>query len=137
MKVLQFAFDVRDGGDKNDHLPHNYIENCVAYTGTHDNQTLKSWFKTISAEEKKFAREYLCDFCTCDEKMNMPFISLLMRSVAKLVIVPIQDYLELGDEARINTPGTNEGNWKYRLGENMLTDKLAEEIRKITKMYGR
>ncbi len=137
MKVLEFAFDVRDGGDKNDHLPHNYTENCVAYTGTHDNQTLKSWFKTISKEEQKFVREYLCDFETPDHKLNMSFIGLIMRSCARLSIIPVQDYLELDDKARINTPGTNNGNWNFRLKKNMLTEELAEEIRKMTKMFGR
>ena len=67
----------------------------------------------------------------------MSFISLIMRSCARLTIIPIQDYLELDDKARINTPGTNNGNWNFRLKKDMLTDKLAEEIRKMTKMFGR
>lgn len=137
MKILQFAFDTRDTGTQNDYLPHNYKKNCIAYTGTHDNQTLISWFMSITDEERKSVREYLCDYYTPDNKIHLPLISLLMRSNAKVCIIPIQDYLGLTDIARINTPSTLGSNWQWRLGENELTDNLAKKIYKMTKRYGR
>ncbi|MBR6616339.1 MAG: 4-alpha-glucanotransferase, partial [Oscillospiraceae bacterium] len=95
MKVLEFAFDSRDTGSRNDYLPHNYDENCVAYTGTHDNQTIAAWFQTITDEERQMAREYLCDAYTPEEELHKVFISLLMRSRAKLCVIPMQDWLGL------------------------------------------
>ncbi|MBQ5362543.1 MAG: 4-alpha-glucanotransferase, partial [Clostridia bacterium] len=115
MKVLQFAFDGRDEGSKNDHLPHNYPDNCVAYTGTHDNQTLKGWLREISAREMTTLRAYLCDIDTPVARLPRSLIALLMRSRARLCIIPLQDYLGLGDEARINTPSTLGGNWRWRV----------------------
>lgn len=137
MKVLEFAFDSRDSGCRNDYLPHNYTENCVAYTGTHDNQTIASWFNTISEEEQKMARDYLCDYHTPENKLNKVFISLLMRSSANTVIIPIQDYLGYDDSCRINTPSTLGNNWKWRIKKEVLTDKLKYEIKKISVLYGR
>lgn len=137
MKVLEFAFDSRDTGSRNDYLPHNYNENCVAYTGTHDNQTISSWFQTITDEERSMAREYLCDEFTPDEKLHRAFISLIMRSRAKLCIIPMQDWLGLDDKSRINVPSTVGTNWKWRLLPTYLTDTLKEEIFKTTQIYGR
>ncbi len=137
MKVLQFAFDSRDTGSANDYLPHNYTENCVAYTGTHDNQTVLSWFQTISDEERKKARDYLCDYYTPDSCLNRAFISLIMRSRADICIIPLQDWLGLDDSARMNTPSTVGENWKWRVDRKDLTDKLWEEIYNITRLYGR
>lgn len=137
MKVLEFAFDSRDTGSRNDYLPHNYTENCVAYTGTHDNQTIVSWFDTISEEERKMAREYLCDQYTPDNKLYMSFISLIMRSRADMVIIPMQDYLGLDDTCRMNIPSTLGNNWKWRIKSSMLTDNLKEKILKMTELYGR
>ena len=137
MKVLEFAFDSRDTGSKNDYLPHNYIENCVAYTGTHDNQTLVSWYKTISAAERKMAREYAGEDYTPNSKMYKSFIRLVMRSVAKICIIPMQDYLGYDDRCRMNTPSTVGQNWKWRMKTADLTDKLCDEVRCITKIYGR
>ncbi len=137
MKVLQFAFDLRDTGDTNSYLPHNYPKKSVAYTGTHDNQTLRTWFDTLSLKEQNNVREYLCDFFTPDSALNFPLIALIMRSNAKLCIVPIQDWLSLGDEARINTPSTVGKNWRWRLSKNQLDRKLSEKIYNMTHMYAR
>ena len=137
MKVLEFAFDSRDTGSRNDYLPHNYDENCVAYTGTHDNQTIASWFDTITEDEREMAREYLCDDFTPTEKLNKAFISLIMRSKARLCVIPMQDWLGLDDKSRINVPSTVGKNWRWRLTENQLTEKLKNEILKTTRIFGR
>lgn len=137
MKVLEFAFDSRDTGNSNDYLPHNYNENCVAYTGTHDNQPIASWFEAITDEERKTAREYLCDSFTPDKKLHKSFISLIMRSKAGLCVIPMQDWLGLGDRSRINTPSTVGENWRWRLNGTELTDTLCAEILKMTRLFGR
>ena len=137
MKVLEFAFDARDTGFSGDYLPHNYPENSIAYTGTHDNQTISSWFETISDEERSQVRKYLCDFYTPMNKMHLPLIALIMRSNAKICIVPMQDWLGLDDDARINTPSTNGGNWKWRLERDMLTKNLSDKIKEMTTIFGR
>ena len=137
MKVLEFAFDSRDSGCAGDYLPHNYIENCVAYTGTHDNETLNGWFKNIKAKERKMAREYLYDNFTSDEEIHWSFIHLIMRSHASMCIVPMQDYLGYGNDTRINQPSTIGTNWRWRITKKELSAKLQKQIRKITKMYGR
>ena len=134
MKVLEFAFDSRDSGSANDYLPHNYIENCVAYTGTHDNDTLASWYKGLDKPTKKHIREYINDTTTPDAEMNWVFIRLAMMSCADTCIIPIQDYLELGNEARLNFPSTLGSNWKWRLAGNELTKKLAKRIAKLTEI---
>ena len=137
MKVLEFAFDSRDTGCRNDYLPHNYTENCVAYTGTHDNQTITSWFGTITEEEQKMAREYLYDKYTPKTKLYKSFISLIMRSRADMCIIPVQDYLGLDDKARINRPSTVGINWRWRLKKNQLTKELQDDILDMAVMYGR
>ncbi len=137
MKVLEFAFDSRDTGSGSDHMPHNYGENCVVYTGTHDNQTIVSWFSSISEAERNTARDYLCDNYTPEKQLHISFISLIMRSRAKLCIIPMQDWLGLDDRARMNTPSTVGSNWRWRLKPHELSDRLCEDISKITEMYGR
>ncbi len=137
MKVLEFAFDSRDTGSRNDYLPHHYNENCVAYTGTHDNQTIRSWFQTISDAEREMAREYLCDRFTPDDALHKSFIALIMRSRAKLCVIPLQDWLGLDDTSRMNTPSTVGENWKWRVNASELTDSLADEIRSMTEIFGR
>ncbi|MBQ7338590.1 MAG: 4-alpha-glucanotransferase [Clostridia bacterium] len=137
MKVLQFAFDGRDDGSKNDHLPHNFPYNCVAYTGTHDNQTLGGWLRSISMQEMRALREYLCDYDTPTARLCKPLIALLMRSQAQLCIIPLQDYLSLGDEARINTPSTLGNNWCWRVRAEMLNDTLVRDVAEMTQRYGR
>ncbi len=137
MKVLEFAFDSRDTGSANDYLPHNYIENSVAYTGTHDNETIVGWFDSITEEERELARNYLCDHYTPKELLYQSFISLAMRSNAKTCIVPMQDYLGYDNSCRMNQPSTVGKNWKWRLTGKELTDDLKQEILAVTKRYGR
>ena len=137
IKVLQFGFDERDDGDGSEHLPHNYSKNCIAYTGTHDNQTLSGWISSVSKKEIENVREYLCDEFTPREKLTMPLISEVLKSNARITIIPVQDYMELSDEARINTPGNAVGNWNFRLRLDELSDELSEKIKKMTQIYGR
>ncbi|MBQ8514080.1 MAG: 4-alpha-glucanotransferase [Ruminococcus sp.] len=137
MKVLEFAFDSRDTGSRNDYLPHNYDENCIAYTGTHDNQTITSWFETITEEEQAMARAYLCDHHTPDQELYKGFIALIMRSKANVCIIPMQDWLGLNDDSRMNKPSTVGTNWKWRMKPEEMSRALCEEIRQNTQIYGR
>ena len=137
MKVLEFAFDSRDTGSANDYLPHNYVENCVAYTGTHDNETIVGWFDSITEEERQAARDYMCDQYTPKDQLYLSFISLVMRSHAKTCIIPLQDYMGLDNTCRINKPSTVGNNWKWRVTKDELSEELKEKIRTITKRYGR
>ena len=137
MKVLEFAFDARDTGSANDYLPHNYQENSVAYTGTHDNETLKGWFHNITKEERKMARDYLCDQYTPDEEMYWSFICTALRSRADMCIIPLQDYLGKDDSCRMNKPSTIGTNWRWRVTEKELSEKLQKRIRQVTQRYGR
>ena len=137
MKVLEFAFDARDTGSRNDYLPHNYGENCVAYTGTHDNQTITSWMESITEEEQRMAREYLCDWYTPDKELHKVFISLIMRSKANACIIPMQDYLGYDDRARMNKPSTVGENWKWRMTDAEMSDALCQEMRGMAERYGR
>ncbi|MEE1030769.1 MAG: 4-alpha-glucanotransferase [Ruminococcus sp.] len=137
MKVLEFAFDSRDTGSASDYLPHNYQGHCVAYTGTHDNETINGWFQDITDEERKLARDYMCDYYTPEEELHKSFICLLMRSAANMCIIPMQDYLGLGTEGRMNQPSTVGKNWKWRVTEEQLSEELNDYITKISKRYGR
>ena len=137
MKVLQFAFDSRDTGSARDYLPHNYTENAVVYTGTHDNDTTIGWFEAISDDDWNLARDYLCDFYTPDEEMDKPFVALAMQSIARMCIIPMQDYLGLGTEARMNIPSTIGCNWRWRMTEDQFTEDLCRDILAQTRRYGR
>lgn len=137
MKVLEFAFDSRDSGSASDYLPHNYVENSAAYTGTHDNETIAGWFRSITDEERQMARDYLCDQHTPAEELYKSFIALVMRSRSDLCIIPMQDYLGLDNQSRMNQPSTLGKNWKWRLVKGDLSDELKEEILAITRRYGR
>lgn len=137
MKVIEFAFDSRDTGCANDYLPHNYNRNCVVYTGTHDNETLVSWYKEISEKERKMLRDYLHDYMTPDEEIYGSIIALAMRSVADICIIPIQDYLGLDNSARMNAPSTLGDNWKWRIQKNQFDKELQKNIKKMALMYGR
>lgn len=132
MKVLQFAFDSRE---ESDYLPHNYERNCVVYTGTHDNDTTLGWYHSIPARDRKFADRYLD---IRDKKdVQWEFIRAAFGSVADTAIIPMQDYLGLGSEARTNIPSTLGINWKWRMKDGDCTEELAERIRSMTKLYGR
>lgn len=133
MKILQFAFDAESGDS--DYLPHHYDKNCVVYTGTHDNDTTLSWYQTISPKDRKFANAYL----DIKRKKEVPWklIRAAMASVADTCIIPMQDYLELGTEARFNFPSTLGDNWKWRLLPGQFTEELAERIFRLTALYSR
>ena len=137
MKVLEFAFDSRDTGSASDYLPHNYPVNSVAYTGTHDNETLVSWYKTITAAERTMVRDYLYDYTTPEEQLYKSMIALILRSAAATCIIPMQDWLGLDNSARINQPSTVGQNWRWRLKKTQLTKKLQKEIGQMTTRYGR
>ncbi|MGN2337608.1 4-alpha-glucanotransferase [Clostridium cagae] len=133
MRVLQFAF-VGDAANRD--LPHNYEENCIAYTGTHDNNTFRGWLeKTGTEEEIEASIKYLG--LNKEEGYNWGFIRGVWSSKAYLSIALIQDFLNLGNESRINVPSTLGQNWRWRAKKDVFTDELAEKIYEITKMYGR
>jgi len=114
MKVLQFAFSV---GERSNYLPYFYEHNCVVYTGTHDNDTVRGWYKALTKEDRKLAVDYMNNADSPEEEISWDFIRLALSSVADLAVIPIQDYLELGGEARINLPSTLGGNWIWRMKE--------------------
>ena len=109
----------------------------MAYTGTHDNETIVGWFESIAAEERKKAREYLCDAYTPQRWLYKSFISLVMRSRAKLCVIPMQDYLGCTNQCRMNQPSTLGKNWRWRLTKEELTEELQKEIKELTMRYGR
>ncbi|MCX6251902.1 MAG: 4-alpha-glucanotransferase [Bacteroidetes bacterium] len=131
MKILQFAFD---SNEPSDFLPHNYTRNCVVYTGTHDNETVRGWYLNAKKEDKKYILDYLN---TGGEELNWDLIRLAWASVAYTAIVPMQDVLDLGTEARMNFPGTTVSNWMWRTKPNQLTDQLAERLAHLTILFGR
>jgi 4-alpha-glucanotransferase len=135
MKVLLFAF----GEDlpTNPYAPHNCIENCVIYTGTHDNNTTKGWFKKeATSEEKERLVRYLGREVS-GEEIHWELVRLAMMSVAGMAIIPMQDILGLGAQARMNRPGRKDGNWHWRLLEKEVNSFLAEKLGKMTYIYGR
>lgn len=132
MKVLQFAFDSRE---ESDYLPHNYTHNCVVYTGTHDNDTVMGWIPAMSRKDLAFAKKYIGVKRTSDICSNL--IRMAYASVADTAIIPIQDYLELGSEARINTPSTLGGNWEWRMSAQDCTSQLAARMLELATVYGR
>lgn len=132
MKILQFAFDSRE---ESDYLPHNYSNNSVVYTGTHDNDTTMGWYDSLNRQDKAFAKRYLN--IKAKKEIYWEFIRAALSSVADTAIIPVQDYLGLGSEARVNMPSTLGNNWKWRLRDGQLDDSLAERIREMTKLYGR
>ena len=128
MKVLQFGFS----GADNPFLPHNYTQNCVAYTGTHDNDTAMGWFESAPPEERKFALRYLnsdgSDFA-------WDLIRAVWSSIAVYAIAPMQDVLSLGTEARMNFPSRLGGNWEWRMEEKDTDAALAERLREFNALY--
>ena len=137
MKVLQFAFDKEDIGGGNDYLPHNYNQNCVVYTGTHDNETISGGFLGLGKEDRDFVRDYMGDQDTAIKWMYKKLIAMAMRSTANMCIIPAQDWLGLDNSSRMNMPGTVDANWSWRLTPGQITDELAQEVLIITKRYGR
>jgi 4-alpha-glucanotransferase len=132
MKVLQFAFDSREGSN---YLPHTYTPHCVVYTGTHDNDTSLGWMETAPKESVQFAKEYLN--LTEEEGYNWGMMRGAWSSVADMAIVPMQDLIGLGSEARINIPSTLGENWKWRATAEQITPALAKRLYQYMEMYGR
>lgn len=130
MKVLQFGFEGAE-----EFLPHSYTRHSVAYTGTHDNPTMKQWSLISDDQALTFAKKYLN--VNNAECLVKDCIRALFRSVSETVIIPMQDWLSLGSEARMNVPSIPYGNWEWRLSDGMLTDELAKEIADMTKLYSR
>jgi 4-alpha-glucanotransferase len=131
MKVLQFAF----GGDSdNPHLPYMHEPDCVVYTGTHDNDTTLGWFATLDGESLRRV-EFFLDLA--QGAMPETLIRATLGSVARLAVIPAQDLLRLGSEARLNTPGTAVGNWSWKLPSGVLTVELARECLMRNRIFGR
>jgi 4-alpha-glucanotransferase len=142
MAVLQFAFD---GDVDSDYLPHNFIRNLVAYTGTHDNNTTVGWWHgqngtqdaASAARARAFARKYVQADAVEDGQVHWAFVRVMMASVANLVITPLQDILGLGSEARMNIPGSSESNWGWRFRQDAITPEIKRRLRSLTEVYGR
>ncbi len=130
MRILQFAFS----GPDNPFLPHHYIQNSVAYTGTHDNDTARGWFESATDDEHKFAIDYLK---IDGSRFAHDLIRTLWSSVAVFAIAPMQDLLDLGTAARMNFPSKLGGNWQWRMQDGALTDSLREDIRSLNYLYSR
>ena len=131
MKVLEFAFDPRE---KTNYLPHSYDRNCVVYTGTHDNETLVQWYKGLDQESRDFAAEYMDNAGTPEGEKYWDFVRMAMMSSANTCIIPIQDYLGLDADARINKPSTLGGNWEWRMDWKMLSKEITEKIYQLTRI---
>lgn len=131
MRILQFAF----GGDAhNRDLPHNYITNCVAYTGTHDNDTSVGWWSDLDQDTRAHVIKYLD---SDGKEINWDFIRAAWASVADISIVPMQDVLGLGSEARMNLPATIENNWLWRMTKDVIRPEHVKRLRELTEIYGR
>jgi 4-alpha-glucanotransferase len=131
MKILQFAF----ASDPDDEfLPHNYSENCVAYTGTHDNNTTLGWYEAAPSREKDLCRRYLA---RSGQDIAWSMIRILWQSVAAWVLAPMQDFLNLGEWARMNYPGNPSGNWDWRMHPDAITESLTERLYETNFLYGR
>jgi 4-alpha-glucanotransferase len=135
MRVLQFGFD--GNSIDNPHYPHNHVENCLVYTGTHDNNTTRGWFETEAPkEQKKRLSDYLGHKVTA-KTVARDMIRMAMASVAKTTIIPMQDLLGLGAEARMNSPAKSKGNWLWRMRKGQATTALAKVLKKMVETYGR
>jgi 4-alpha-glucanotransferase len=135
MRVLLFAFD----GDiaRNLHCPHNHVENSIVYTGTHDNNTIEGWFeKEAKPEQKKKLFDYLGRKVSAGQ-IHWELIRLAMSSVGRVVIIPMQDVLGLGECARMNRPATVRGNWRWQLLAGQTRAVIARRLRRLTEIYGR
>lgn len=132
MKLFEFAFDSRDSSGTSNYLPHNYTENSVVYTGTHDNETMIGWLKNILPEERQMLKDYLHYDGDDDTVLVDMSIDCIMASVSDKCIVPMQDYLKLDNTARMNKPNTLGNNWMWRLDKNSFNDSLKERMRNIT-----
>ena len=137
MKVLEFAFDSRDSSGPREYLPYNYNKNCVVYTGTHDNETLKGWLGSIESEEVEMVQKYIGRKIDDKDELVDEVIRMAQASTANTCIIPLQDYLHLDNKARMNRPSTLGGNWCWRVKSRQITKKLSATIRELTVLYGR
>ncbi len=131
MRVLQFAWR---SDEHNPHLPHHHPPNSVVYTGTHDNDTITGWWSGLDEGERHYVREYLASDCS---EPNWSLIDCALASAADTAIVPLQDYLGLGSEFRMNVPGEAENNWRWRFRWDDLDDALGERIAGLCRHHGR
>ncbi len=131
MRVLQFAFA---GAVEPRFLPYRYDRETVAYTGTHDNDTTQGWYDNATPDEQRFTRRYLDSDGT---RIHRDMVRLAWSTVANLAVAPLQDLVGLGSEARMNTPGTAEGNWEWRALESQVTPEALGELGEITRTFGR
>ena len=134
MRVLQFAFD---GRSDNPHLPRNYVPNTVVYTGTHDNPTSRGWFEELPDQQRRWLSEYLHRPAVGSREAAAMLVELAWTSDAALAIAPLQDLLNLGNEARMNMPGRADGNWRWQCTEEMLTSVRFEWLLDLTKRSNR
>lgn len=132
MRILQFAFEDRD--PENNFLPHNYSRNTVAYTGTHDNDTVVGWYNSVNEEIKEYVRRYLK---SDGVNIHWDFIQTLLSSCADTSIIPLQDLLGLDSHARMNFPSSAGGNWQWRFTKDMITKDISERLHYLCKLYGR
>ena len=143
MRVLQFAFN--DDPKENCHLPHLHVKNCVVYTGTHDNTTTIGWFRgediratTQDVKTRRLETDRALKYLGTDgSQINWEFIRLAFNSVADTAIIPMQDILGLGNEARMNTPGVDAGNWRWRMAPRAMTTEIAARLKEMTWLAGR
>jgi len=131
MKILQFGFT---GDPEDDFLPHHYPVNCFAYTGSHDNNTAHGWYDQASAREQDFCRRYLN---VSGDDISWSMMRAIWQSVANDVVAPMQDLLSLGAEARMNLPGSQSGNWSWRMLPNALNDQLQQRMWELNLLYSR
>jgi 4-alpha-glucanotransferase len=132
MKILQFAFGSDSG---NGFLPFNYPRNCVVYTGTHDNDTTVGWFYQLSDYERENLLRYVG--CISSDGIHWDAIRLAMASVANQAIIPFQDLLGLGGDARMNFPGKAEGNWEWRYRSEAVNKEIGDRLKTLTETFGR
>lgn len=133
MRVFQFGFNPENAD--NDHLPHHYPENCVAYTGTHDNATIMQWYAEADAKSRAMAKRYLRKGLF--ERTNMAFIRCVYASPANLAIIPMQDVIGLGESGRMNVPSTLGGNWSWRMKQGAATPSAAAKLKRLAEDYYR
>ncbi|WP_162427099.1 4-alpha-glucanotransferase [Pontibacter pudoricolor] len=136
MLVLLFAFESNEHAFESSFLPHNHTPNSVVYTGTHDNATVKAWYKDAKAADRKMFSNYVHQEVTQDN-VHEVMLQLAYSSVSRLAIVPMQDVLGLGHEGIMNKPSTSNGNWEWRLQKNKFNNKVVVWLRRITEIYGR
>ncbi|MCK5430319.1 MAG: 4-alpha-glucanotransferase, partial [Anaerolineales bacterium] len=123
-----------EGGPEDLFLPHNYPVNCVVYTGTHDNDTAQGWYERVSDEIRNFCRRYLA---RDGSDISWDLIRACWSSVAVIAIAPMQDFLSLGNDARMNYPGNPSGNWSWRMHPDSLGEELSRRIKELNHLYSR